>query len=173
MQEEDTIELSYFSAVVIALVDEDIRRLTWLTIGLFFLLQALSYEFKILLDGYAYIAYFDIVAMGALTLFYLYYAKLIGTFFAKDYYEEDAIEVHSSGEGTQKVQMSVDMQGVEEVVVGLYKETNADPTTVIASLSSIVGATLLATGSNSVRVDRAGMEIQIVVRDVEGEDDGH
>jgi len=165
--EKGPIEVSYFSALILSIVEVDVRRLTWLMIGLFFLIQAFSWEFKVFFYGVSFIHWVDIALLAGLTVFYMYYVHLIGTEYVGDF--EDNIPDAFTGvepDSDNKIDLSVDMQGVESLVAQLYNEADVPVETIVASLASILGATMLAAGSNAATVDRENMEIQIVVKDV-------
>ena len=177
--EKEPIKVSYFSAIVLAIVEVDVRRLTWLVIGLFFMALALLREFKVIMYGANFVHWADFLVVASVTAFYIYYLKLLGNEFVGEIQEAwdmmadednipDDLGDHES-ESEHHIDMSTEMQGVEGSVVGLYNESGASAEEVIASLASVTGATLLHAGSNATRVERDGMEIQVVVKDLRAE----
>lgn len=172
--EKEPTEISYFSALIMAIVEVDIKRLTWFMVGLFFLIQALSHEFKIILYGFTFVHWIDFALMIGLTVFYLFYANMIGKEFIDDFTDATPYVQDKTKPLTDKsLIISANIEDIENQVLDLYKEDEVPIEVVLASLASILGATLMASGSKAITVKRDHMDIQVSVTEKDEVKDEH
>lgn len=170
-KQEPLTKVSHFTAMILTITSSDIRHLTWLMIGIFFLSQLILRDFRIWYYGASFVHWTDWALVAGLAWFYYYYTKLIGTLYLSDFYDElEEFEVEEPNyrlASEDTVAMTNNMAGIEDQVVALYMQSGEEPTVVVASMAKLVGSTMVALKTEEVKVDFSNMKVKVTVIDLE------
>lgn len=170
--DRDLTPVNAFSALLLSATNSDIRILTWLMIGIFFLSEVILRDFRIWYYGHSFIHWTDWVIVAVLAGGYAYYYQLIGKLYLNDFYEELA-ELHPELQdepiehSDNTIKLSTNIVGIEQQVLALYMETGEEAEAIIASLAKVTGNVMLATATHEANVDFNDMKVHVTVEDLE------
>lgn len=179
-------EVSWFVGSVLAITESDIKRLTWLMTGLLILAEFFLREFKIIAYGYNFPHAVDLLVVIALAVFYLFFCWVLQDLYLDDMLDiiDEAQDLHDDEERADKdvveevervlaseetVKITNNMQGVEDLVLQMYLETEEELSVVVASLTKILATTMLTIGTQEADITFSDMEVTVTVKDLSTE----